>query len=169
MSLPRKCITLMLFNQHLLYFRVPLIKGYVNGFISVNESILDIIPAAPSPNHRIVAISAQYLKIANDHWASHQWPTYHNSSFTLPFFFITQCVLVLADHHGLFVGQHSIWCCVRRCAWSIKVWYYPARSPMAFSFIMQCMLVLANQHGLFVWQHNIWWLVRRYPRPIKVW
>ena len=57
----------MLFNQHLLYSRVPLIKGYVNGFISVNESILDIIPAAPSPNHGIVGISAQYLKIVNDH------------------------------------------------------------------------------------------------------
>ena len=57
----------MLFHQHLLYLRVQLIKGYVNGVITVNESIHDIIPAAPSPNHRIVAISAQYLKIANDH------------------------------------------------------------------------------------------------------
>ena len=57
----------MLFNQHLLYLRVQLIKCYVNGCINVNESSLDIIPAAPSPNHKIVGISAQYLKIVNDH------------------------------------------------------------------------------------------------------
>ena len=61
----RKCITLMYFNQHQLYLWVQLVKSYVNTFISVHESILDIIPAAPSPNHRTVAISAKYLKITN--------------------------------------------------------------------------------------------------------